>query len=63
MSSGKLGDKIFNQISRVIGGITKALSMSARMLEKGNSKIKLLGCIAKIVGKTVKVAEYTKNFA
>jgi preprotein translocase subunit SecA len=63
MLSGTLGDKIFAQISRVVGGITKVLSLEANRFGKGNSKAKLLGAFASCVEKTVKVAEFSKNFA
>ncbi|UCM86433.1 MAG: hypothetical protein LF885_07155 (plasmid) [Rickettsia endosymbiont of Culicoides impunctatus] len=63
MISGVLGDKIFAQISCVVENITKAFSMVSRRLGKGNSKAKLLGTIASCVEKTVKVTEFSKNFA
>ncbi|WP_375326319.1 hypothetical protein [Candidatus Tisiphia endosymbiont of Nemotelus uliginosus] len=63
MISGALGNKIFAQVSRVVGSITKGFSTAAKNLGRGHSKAKLLGAIASIVDKTVRVAEFSKNFA
>lgn len=60
--SGGVGNKIFSQVAKIVNGVIGGLSMAARSLEKGSSKAKVIATIIKVASKTVKIAEFVKNF-
>lgn len=53
-------ESLFNSISSVIGGIAKGISLAANLADKGRAEI--FGTVVKLIERTVKVAEYMKNF-
>ena len=63
LMSGTLGDKVYQQISRVVVEISRDISSAAGRLAKGSGKVKLLGAIASAINRVVKAADFIKNFA
>ncbi|CAF4133432.1 unnamed protein product [Rotaria sp. Silwood2] len=64
LQHGDLANAIFNRVTQIAHGISGAYSSTARIFQKGTSKVILFGSIAKMIDKTVSgIKEENKNIS